>query len=74
MFPNGSFEQGKPHPARVYDSLLGGKDNYPVDQAVAEGIAQRWPEIQRSAKQNRAWTARAVRHMVKEGASHSSWT
>ncbi|MEV6261254.1 SAM-dependent methyltransferase [Streptomyces sp. NPDC051784] len=67
MFPDESFEQGKPHPARVYDSLLGGKDNYPVDQAVAEGIAQRWPEIQRSAQQNRAWMARAVRHMVKEG-------
>ena len=26
------------HPARVYDWLLGGKDNYPVDEAVGERL------------------------------------
>jgi S-adenosyl methyltransferase len=27
-------EPGQPAAARVYDYLLGGKDNYPVDRAV----------------------------------------
>ncbi|WP_206309426.1 SAM-dependent methyltransferase [Streptomyces sp. A0642] len=33
---NGSFGQGKPHPARVYNSLLGGKDNYAIEDDGTE--------------------------------------
>lgn len=35
------IDTGKPHPARVYDWWLGGKDNYPDPEDVAaqaEGI------------------------------------
>jgi hypothetical protein len=32
----------RPHPARVYDYLLGGKDNFPADRAAAEaGLGHR---------------------------------
>ncbi len=28
------IDTSKPHPARMYDWFLGGKDNYPVDEAM----------------------------------------
>ena len=30
------IDTSKPHPARMYDYFLGGKDNYEVDQLAAE--------------------------------------
>ncbi|MGV9241065.1 SAM-dependent methyltransferase, partial [Streptomyces nigra] len=32
--PSVQIDTSRAHPARVYDWLLGGKDNYPVDEAV----------------------------------------
>ncbi|MCZ9341464.1 SAM-dependent methyltransferase, partial [Streptomyces sp. TRM76130] len=32
------IDTSKAHPARVYDWLLGGKDNYPVDEAVGRTL------------------------------------
>ncbi len=51
-------------PARVYDWLLGGKDNYPVDEAVGETLP---PEALDAARQDRAFTNRAVAHPRPEG-------
>ncbi|TXS31999.1 SAM-dependent methyltransferase, partial [Streptomyces sp. gb1(2016)] len=28
------IDTSRPHPARMYDWFLGGKDNYPVDEAM----------------------------------------
>ncbi|WP_433340143.1 SAM-dependent methyltransferase [Streptomyces sp. CA-253872] len=58
------IDTSRPHPARVYDRLLGGKDNYPVDEAVA---AQLPPEAAEGARQNRAFMHRAVRWLAREG-------
>jgi hypothetical protein len=55
-----------PHPARVYDFLLGGKDNFAADRAVAEASIQANPEVRASAVQNRAFLARAVRYLTAE--------
>ncbi|WP_328580897.1 SAM-dependent methyltransferase [Streptomyces sp. NBC_00370] len=52
------------HPARVYDCLLGGKDNYPVDQAVADALPRGSAE---HARQNRAFMHRAVGWLAHEG-------
>ncbi|MEY9990529.1 hypothetical protein ABIE67_002561 [Streptomyces sp. V4I8] len=30
------IDTSKPHPARMYDWYLGGKDNYPVDEAMGQ--------------------------------------
>src|SRR5258708_39617709 len=57
----------KPHPARVYDFLLGGKDNFAADRMVAERLAQAWPAVRQTAWENRAFTRRAVRGLVAEG-------
>ncbi len=36
-----------PNPARVYDALLGGKDNYAADRAVADKLAAAKPSAAR---------------------------
>ena len=35
----------KPHPARIYDYLLGGKDNYEVDRQAGEQLIAAAPEV-----------------------------
>ncbi|WP_031048987.1 SAM-dependent methyltransferase [Streptomyces sp. NRRL F-5650] len=58
------IDTGRAHPARVYDWLLGGKDNYPVDEAVGETLP---PEARVAARQNRAFMNRAVAHLAARG-------
>ncbi|MEV3858847.1 SAM-dependent methyltransferase [Streptomyces sp. NPDC050095] len=58
------IDTSRPHPARVYDWLLGGKDNYPVDQAVAEKLP---PESRQSARRNRAFMHRAAAWLAGQG-------
>ncbi|MGW0575000.1 SAM-dependent methyltransferase [Streptomyces sp. NPDC002920] len=64
-----SFEidTSKPHPARMYDYFLGGKDNYEVDQEAAEKFIQAAPEVRVGVRANRGFMHRAVRHVVAEG-------
>jgi hypothetical protein len=52
------------HPARVYDWLLGGKDNYPVDEAVGEKLP---PEARDAARQNRQFMHRAAAWLATQG-------
>ncbi|MFS8199794.1 SAM-dependent methyltransferase [Streptomyces sp. CWNU-52B] len=54
----------KAHPARVYDWLLGGKDNYPVDEAVGEQLP---PEAKDAARQNRQFMHRAAAWLATQG-------
>lgn len=51
------IDTSKPHPARVYDYLLGGKDNYPVDRQLAEQLPE---HTKRGCRLNRAFMHRAV--------------
>jgi O-methyltransferase involved in polyketide biosynthesis len=54
----------KPHPARVYDYLLGGKDHFAVDRETAENFMQSWSTARTAARENRAFLGRAVRYLV----------
>ncbi|HTS98313.1 MAG TPA: SAM-dependent methyltransferase [Streptosporangiaceae bacterium] len=56
----------RPHPARVYDYLLGGKDNYAADRAAAEEGMKANPNSLIPPRQNRAFLRRAVRYLVTE--------
>ncbi|MFI0352678.1 SAM-dependent methyltransferase [Actinomadura sp. 9N407] len=56
-----------PNTARIYDYLLGGKDNYDADRKVAEQLLKIIPESRMAARQNHLFIARAVRFLVKEG-------
>lgn len=58
------IDTSKAHPARVYDWLLGGKDNYPVDEAVGEKLP---PEARDGARQNRQFMNRAAAWLAGQG-------
>ncbi|SEG69541.1 S-adenosyl methyltransferase [Thermomonospora echinospora] len=58
-----------PSPARVYDHLLGGKDNYETDRALAERMLRVQPMLGLAARQNRAFVGRAVRRLAQAGFS-----
>ena len=55
-----------PQSARVYDYWLGGKDNFPADQAMAEAIAEQVPTIRTQVREQRAFLGRTVRYLAGE--------
>jgi hypothetical protein len=56
----------RPHPARVYDYLLGGKDNYAADRAAAHEGMKANPNSRVPPRENRSFMRRAVSHLVRE--------
>ncbi|WP_433680447.1 SAM-dependent methyltransferase [Nocardia sp. CA-119907] len=60
------IDQTKPSISRVYDALLGGKDNYPVDERVCEHLRATTPHIDDLAKLNREILGRGVRYLASE--------
>ncbi|MFJ6070850.1 SAM-dependent methyltransferase [Streptomyces sp. NPDC093065] len=71
MRPHGlrvpEIDTGRPHSARIYDYLLGGKDNYAVDQQAGDELVAATPQERTDARANRAFLERAVRHVVRGG-------
>jgi hypothetical protein len=61
------FDASKPNVARVYDYLLGGKDNFAADRQAAQRLIQALPNAATVAKANRTFLAAAVRHVANEG-------
>ena len=61
-----AFDTSVAHQARIYDYLLGGKDNYAADRAAAEAGLKIWPEGAFTARANRAFLGRAVRYLAGE--------
>jgi hypothetical protein len=57
----------KPSAARIYDYLIGGKDNYAVDREAAEKLLAVVPDQRLLARANRAFAVRAVRALAQEG-------
>jgi hypothetical protein len=61
-----SFDTGIAHPARIYDYLLGGKENYEADRVAAEEIIAASPEVLPVVQANRAFLRRAVEYLAGE--------
>jgi hypothetical protein len=57
---------GVPHPARVYDYWLGGKDNFAADRALGDAMIATMPMTRFGARANRAFLGRAVRYLTEE--------
>src|SRR5579875_463718 len=55
-----------PDPARIYDALLGGKDNYPVDRAVASELARAKPDLKENVRANRQFLTRIVAYLTAD--------
>jgi hypothetical protein len=60
------LQTDQPHPARVYDYLLGGKDNFAADRAAAEAGLRANPNSRIPPRENRAFLGRAVRYLAGE--------
>jgi hypothetical protein len=58
------LDTGVPHSARLWNYWLGGKDNFAVDRAVADQILAMVPEMVASARADRAYLGRVVRHLA----------
>ncbi|MFG1710498.1 SAM-dependent methyltransferase [Nonomuraea sp. M3C6] len=56
-----------PSVARMYDYLLGGKDNFAADREAAAQIIQLSPNAKEIAQANRAFLGRAVRAVAESG-------
>lgn len=54
----------RPHSARVWDYLLGGKNNYPVDREAGETLLQLFPSFAQVARIQRRFLGRAVRFLA----------
>ena len=60
------FDTSVPHNARVYNYLLGGKDNFAADRAAGERFIAAFPDVVHSVRANRAFLARAVRFLATD--------
>jgi hypothetical protein len=52
------------HQARMYDYVLGGKDNYAADRAAMDAALEIWPDMAFGARANRAFLGRAVGYLA----------
>jgi S-adenosyl methyltransferase len=60
------IDTSRPHPARVYDALIGGTSNFAVDRETVERVLQRSPNARIAPRENRAFLGRAVRFLTAE--------
>jgi hypothetical protein len=72
--PSGRVTPGPPlahyargaHVARVYDHLLGGKDNFAADREAAGQARGIHPDVVPTARANRAFLARTTRYLTEQ--------
>ena len=59
-----AFDASVPHPARVWNYWLGGKDNFAADRAAAEEAAEAVPLMPVMAWETRRFTVQTVRELA----------
>lgn len=62
-----ALDPAVPNVARMYDYMLGGKDNYASDRAAVAKLIEMAPAVPRFARLNRAFLQRAVRFVAGQG-------
>ncbi len=60
------INESVPQSARIYDYLLGGKDNYAADRAVGDALIRRVEALPLMVRAQREFLARAVRYLVQD--------
>jgi hypothetical protein len=65
-WPADRIDTRNPHPARVYDYILGGKDYYPPDQEAGDAMVDVWPAIVPHMRENRKFMHRVTRFLAQE--------
>jgi hypothetical protein len=66
MEPQPEIDTTVPHSARIWNFLLGGKDNYPVDRRAGEQVFQTFPGMVAMARHSRQMLRRVVRYLAAE--------
>src|ERR1700744_1880098 len=61
-----AFDTSVANQARIYDYLLGGKDNYAADRAAVDAVLKVAPEMGFAARANRAFLGRVVRYLAAQ--------
>jgi len=64
--PGADLRTNVPHSARIWNYWLGGKDNFPVDRAAGDQVRQIFPGIVHTARAQRDFLGRAIRHLAGE--------
>ncbi|MEV0359946.1 SAM-dependent methyltransferase [Nocardia sp. NPDC050697] len=61
------FDVNRAQSARVYNRLLGGKDNYHMDQHAAEKMERVFPSVAQAARANRNFMVDVTRYLAEVG-------
>jgi O-methyltransferase involved in polyketide biosynthesis len=64
--PIAEIDTSRPHPARMYDYYIGGKNHFTADRAVADAALAHWPAGRIGLRENRRFLGRAVRYLAGE--------
>jgi hypothetical protein len=60
------IDTSRPHPARVYDALIGGTSNFAVDRETVARVLEKSPNARIAPRENRSFLGRAVRFLTAE--------
>ena len=60
------IDTSKPHPARMYDYYIGGKNHFAADRAVADKALASWPAGRIGLRENRKFLGRVVKYLAAE--------
>jgi SAM-dependent methyltransferase len=68
VHPDGGSEVdfSRPHPVRIYNYWLGGKDNYAVDRELGDAMRAELPDLATTARAHLRFMERAARYLVAE--------
>jgi hypothetical protein len=61
------LQTDRAHGARIYDYLLGGKDNYFTDRAAGDASLRAWPALRVHMQVNRSFMHRVARYLAEQG-------
>ena len=64
--PVPEIDTSRPHPARMYDYYIGGKNHFAADREVADAALSHWPSGRIGLRENRRFLGRAVRYLASE--------
>src|ERR1700729_1946895 len=64
--PVPEIDTSKPHPARMYDYYIGGKNHFAADRELADAALTHWPSGRIGLRENRRFLGRAVRYLAAE--------
>ena len=62
--PPPGLDVSRPHPARVWNYWVGGRDYFAADRAAGEQLSREFPHLAAAARTERAFLVRAVRFLA----------